>query len=126
MCVAQKKEEKQVTIVEALDEILNLNNVPGMNKSMLLDAFEHYGTKIYTGTKLKAVRDEGAVVELADGRLETIEADTIILSIGYRPLNSFAEELKDCGLEIIEIGDGRKVGNVLSCIRDAYEAVRNL
>lgn len=120
------KEGKKVTIVEALDEILNLNNVPGMNKSMLLDAFEHYGTKIYTGTKLKAVRDEGAVVELADGTEETIEADTVILSIGYRPLTSFAQELKGCGAEIIEIGDGKKVGNVLTCIRDAYEAVKNL
>ena len=120
------KEGKQVTIVEELNEILNLNNVPGMNKSMLLDAFEHYGTKIYTGTKLKAVRDEGAVVELPDGTEKTIEADTVIMSIGYRPLPSLAGELTNCGAEIIEIGDGRKVGNVLTCIKDAYEAVRNL
>ena len=120
------KEGKQVTIVEALNEILNLNNVPGMNKSMLLDAFEHYGTKIYTGTKLKAVRDEGAVVELPDGTEKTIEADTVIMSIGYRPLPSLAGELTNCGAEVIEIGDGRKVGNVLTCIKDAYEAVRNL
>ena len=120
------KEGKQVTIVEALDEILNLNNVPGMNKSMLLDAFEHYGTKIYTGTKLKAVRDEGAVVELPDGTEKTIEADTVIMSIGYRPLPSLAGELTNCDAEIIEIGDGRKVGNVLTCIKDAYEAVKNL
>ena len=120
------KEGKQVTIVEALDEILNLNNVPGMNKSMLLDAFEHYGTKIYTGTKLKAVRDEGAVVELPDGTEKTIEADTVIMSIGYRPLPSLAGDLTNCDAEIIEIGDGRKVGNVLTCIKDAYEAVKNL
>ena len=63
---------------EALGGILSLNNVPGMNKAMLLDAFEHYGTRILTGTKLKGVRDEGAVVILPDGEEETIPADTVI------------------------------------------------
>ena len=120
------KEGKDVTIVEALDEILKLNNVPGMNKAMLLDAFEHYGMKIYTGTKLKAVCDAGAVIELPDGTEETIEADIVILSIGYHPLPSLAAELQTCGAEIFEIGDGKQVGNVLTCIRDAYEAVMDL
>ena len=32
----------------------------------------------------------------------------------------------NCGAEVIEIGDGRQVGNVLTCIRDAYEAVKDL
>ena len=52
---------------EALDQILNLGNVPGMNKAMLLDAFEFYGTQIYTGTRLKSVLEDGAIVELPDG-----------------------------------------------------------
>lgn len=42
------KEGKDVTIVEALDEIMKTNNVPAMNKIMLLDAFEYYGTKVLT------------------------------------------------------------------------------
>ena len=122
------KEGKDVTIVEALGEILSLNNVPGMNKAMLLDAFEHYGTRILTGTKLKGVRDEGAVVILPDGKEETIPADTVVLSVGYRPVKSMKEDLLmlNCGAEVIEIGDGRQVGNVLTCIRDAYEAVKDL
>ncbi len=122
------REGKDVTIVEALGEILSLNNVPGMNKAMLLDAFEHYGTRILTGTKLKGVRDEGAVVILPDGKEETIPADTLVLSIGYRPVKSMKEDLLmlNCGAEVIEIGDGRQVGNVLTCIRDAYEAMKDL
>ena len=34
------KEGKKVTIVEALDDILKVNDVPAMNKVMLKDAFE--------------------------------------------------------------------------------------
>ncbi|MBR0509968.1 MAG: FAD-dependent oxidoreductase [Clostridia bacterium] len=120
------KEGKDVTVVEALDQILSLGNVPGMNKAMLLDGFAYYGVKIMTGTKLKRVVDSGAVVALPDGTEQTLEADTVILSVGYRPVPSMKEQLADCAARVIEIGDGRQVGNVLTCVRDAYEAVKNL
>ena len=117
------REGRSVTIVEALDDVLSVGDVPGMNKAMLLDAFNYYGTKLLTGTQLKAVRDEGAIVKCKDGAEETIPADSVIFSIGYRSVPSMAEELQDCGAKIVEIGDGHKVGNVLTCIRDAYEAM---
>ena len=120
------KEGRQVTIVEALDQILNLNNVPGMNKAMLLDAFEYYGVQIYTGTRLKSVQDEGALVELPDGTEKKLAADTVILSIGYRPLPSMKESLSESGIAVYEIGDGHKVGNVMSCIAEAYETAVNI
>ena len=120
------KEGKDVTIVEALDQILNLNNVPAMNKTMLLDGFEFYSTRILTNTKLKTVLDDGAMVVLPDGKEEKLAADTVILSIGYRPLPSLKPELEDCGAEVIEIGDGRKVGNVLTSVNDAHEVACKL
>lgn len=120
------KEGRDVTIVEALDQILNLGSVPIMNKTMLLDGFEHYGTTIYTSTKLKSVLDDGAVVVLPDGKEKKLDADTVILSIGYRPVPSLKESLSGCGAEIIEIGDGRQVGNVLTCVKDAYETACKL
>ena len=101
------KEGRDVTIVEALDQILNLGSVPIMNKTMLLDGFEHYGTSIYTSTKLKSVLDDGAIVVLPNGEEKKLDADTVILSIGYRPVPSLKEKLAGCGAEIIEIGDGR-------------------
>ena len=120
------KEGKDVTIVEALDQILNLNNVPAMNKTMLLDGFEFYSTRILTNTKLKTVLDDGAMVVLPDGKEEKLAADTVILSIGYRPLPSLKPELEDCGAEVIEIGDGRKVGNVLTSVNDAHKVACKL
>ena len=120
------KEGKDVTIVEALDETMKTNNVPAMNKIMLLDAFEYYGTKVLTSARLNAVTDDGAVVTLSDGTTTTLEADNVIMSVGYRPLPSMQEALAGCGAELYEIGDGAKVGNVLTCIRDAFEVTRNL
>lgn len=120
------KEGKEVTIVEALDDILLVNDVPQMNKMFLQDAFEHYGTRVMTGTSLKAVTDAGAVVARGDGSEETIDADTVVMSIGYRPLPSMAADLAGCGASVYEIGDGAHVGNVLTCIQDAYEVASHL
>ncbi len=120
------KEGKEVTIVEALDDILKVNDVPAMNKLMLKDAFEYYKTKILTSTKLKSVTDKGAVVVLPNGEEKTIEADSVVISIGYRSLPSFADELIGCGAEIYEIGDCNRVGNVLTCMHDAYEVASHL
>ena len=126
IALGYEQEGKKVTIVETLDEIMKNGDVPGMNKTMLLDAFEYYGTEILTNTRLVAVNDDGALVLMADGAEQMIPADTVIMSVGYRPLPSIAAELAGCGAEIYEIGDGSKVGNVLTCIRDAYEAAHNL
>lgn len=120
------KEGRQVAIVEALDEIMKTGDVPAMNKTMLMDAFAYYGVKVHTETRLQAVTDDGAKLLLPDGAEITLEADTVILSVGYRPLPSMAERLSGCGAEIYEIGDGSRVGNVMTCIRDAFEVTRNL
>lgn len=120
------KEGKTVTIVEALEDILLVNDVPAMNKIMLQDAFEYYGTRVLTQTRLQAITSEGAVVLKADGTQETIPAETVVMAIGYRPLPSMAEQLAGCGAAVYEIGDGNRVGNVLTCIQDAYEVAAHL
>lgn len=120
------KEGRQVTIVEALDELMKIGNVPGMNKSMLLDAFEYYNTEVYTSSRLSRIGDEGAVILLEDGREQILEADNVIISVGYRSQPSLAAELDGCGAEIYEIGDGSKVGNVMTCIQNAYKVASNL
>ena len=113
------KEGRKVTVVEALDELMKRGDVPRMNKDFLLDAFTYYGTQICTSAKLTEVCDEGAVLESSDGTQQTIPCDTVIMSVGYRPLKSMKDGLT--AKEVYEIGDGRQVGNVLTCIADAYK-----
>ena len=120
------KEGKNVTIIEALDEIMKTGNVPGMNKAMLLDGFEYYGTSVMTSTRLKEITENGAIVMLPGGEEVVIPADTVIMSVGYRSSMSIAEELKGCTAKIYEIGDSRKVGNILTCINDAYKTALSI
>lgn len=114
-------EGKQVTIVEALDNILSAGEVPFGNKQMLLDAFEYYRVPLLCGCRLSEVNDEGAVVLLPDGKSQTIPADTVIMSVGFRPLPSMREQLAGLNVEIYEVGDGNKVGSIMTSIWQAYE-----
>ena len=40
----------------------------------------------------------------------------------FRPVKSMAEEVRALGYEVIEIGDGAKVGNVMTSIWSAFDA----
>ena len=73
------------------------------------------------GCRLSEVNDEGAVVTLPGGEVQTIQADTVIMSVGFRPLPSMREQLKGIGAEIYEVGDGNKVGSIMTSIWQAYE-----
>lgn len=121
-------EGKDVTIVEALDSILSSGEaVPAPNKQMLEDLFEHYHTDIKTGHKLMAVEDSGAVIAPANGGpQETLEADTVIIAVGFAPRPSMVAELNGTGIEVYQIGDGRQVANVQRAIWEAYEVAREI
>ena len=115
-----------VTIVEALPQILSSGPaVPLPNTMYLHDAFAYHKTPILTGTRIAGITDEGAVVEGADDE-RTLPADTVVIAVGFRPNPSMAPDLRGHGYEVHEIGDERRVGNILTSIWDAYEVARTI
>lgn len=118
---------KKVTIVEALDSILAAGlPVPLPNLMELNLLLAENQVQIQTGSQLDSINDSGAVVLSKDGGKQTIEADSVIIAIGFKAVESLASELYGCGIEIYEIGDGRQVANIKSAIWDAYEVARGI
>lgn len=116
-----------VEIVEALPSILSSGpQVPLPNTMYLHDFFAEKGTPLHTSTRIAAVTDDGAVVEAADGTRSTIPADSVVIAVGFRPNPSMRQEFTGTGAAIYEIGDERKVGNILTSIWDAYEVAHTL
>ena len=114
-------------MVEALPDILSAEFVPTQQKMMLNDMLEDLTVDIRRGYKLVSITEEGAVVEpAAGGEQEVITADDVVLSIGLKPNPSMAAELRGCGAAIYEIGSGKKNGNVMNAIHDAFEVTYNL
>ena len=122
------RDGREVTIVEALPDILSAGPaVPSMNANYLRDGFAYHGATILTNTRLCAITDEGAVVEDAQtGERRTLEADTVVLALGFCPAASHADAYAGPGVDVYEIGDGRQVGNIMSAIWEAYEVARSL
>ena len=117
---------KTVTIVEALPDILSAGiPVPEMNASMLRDLLAEWKVTLRTGCRLAQVTAEGAVVTGPQGE-ETLSADHVVLAVGFTPRPSLAGELAGTGMEVYQVGDGSKVGSVMTAIASAYTVARAL
>lgn len=120
-------EGRKVTLVEALDDILSSGPaVPQPVNLMLRDLLDHFHVDIKTGNRIKAVTDEGAVIENKAGELTTIPADNVVFAIGLKSKQSMKQDLMYSGIEVFEVGDGVGVSNIRTAIADSYEIARKL
>jgi hypothetical protein len=81
--------------------------------------------KIYTSTKALEITDKGIDVEGPDGK-RTILADTIIYSVGQRPLREEAQALSGCAPEFYMLGDCTTPRNIFAATQSAYTIARDL
>lgn len=120
-------EGKQVTLVEALDDILSAGMaVPTAVNTMLRDLLDANKVRLVTGKRICAVTDEGALVRSAEGEEELIPADNVVFAIGLKPCYGLASELVDSGIELYETGDCTGIGNIRTAIAGAYEIAKGI
>jgi len=117
---------KDVTVVEALPKILSAGiPSPIPNGQMIPDLFEYHHVNVLENHRLFAVED-GKVILESDGQKKTLEADSVVIAVGFRPVPSMAQELSGCGAVVYEIGDGQKVSTILHAVWDGYEVGNNI
>jgi len=120
-------EHKDVTIVEALPDILSAGAPVQKSVNMMLrDLLDVNQVKICANTRISAVTDAGAVVLEKDGTERVIAADTVIFAIGLKPNPSYAKDLLGSGIAVYEVGDGKQVANIQRSTSEAYEVTRML
>ena len=121
-------EGKNVTIVEALPDILSAGAPVQKSVNMMLrDLLDYNNVTIVTDHKIVAVNDEGAVVENTQtGEQLTLEADNVVFAVGLKPKKSMATELMNCGIDVYEIGDGVGISNIRTAVYAGYEVARKL
>jgi len=117
---------KRVSVVEAMPNLMSLEFVPNQCKSMLEDLMEHYHVPVYTGNRLLEINDAGAVIQSVHGESKTLEADTVVMSIGMRSNPSMKEALIGTGIEVYEIGSCKKPANIFKAVHDAFELIYNM
>lgn len=117
---------KTVTVIEALPDILSAGiPVPESNEQMLRDLLAEGKVAIKTASRLSAVTETGVTLSTPNGE-ETLEADTVVLAVGFTPRPSLADDLLGSGLEVYPVGDGVKVGSVMTAVAAGYTVGRRI
>lgn len=117
---------KQVTILEAMDQILAVNGpLCHANKEMLERLVPYRGVQVITKARVQGFKDGIVNVEI-DGRIENYACDTVILSIGYKEDDSLYHDLEFDVPEIYLLGDSKQVSNIMYAIWDAFEVANHI
>lgn len=112
-------QEKEVAVVEMFPTLMKeLDSVNRFNLTKILNEYE---VKQYTETKVVEILDDGVEVENSQGRF-ILQADTVVLALGYKPNNTLVNELKTVSDNVVVVGGALKTSNALHAIREGFDA----
>lgn len=122
------QEGKEVTLIEALDDILagDPTGVPFQTRDMLSELLDRHQVRKLLGHRLECITEKGAIAVDKEERRITIEADDVVIAIGFRSRGSMAVDLLGCGIETYEILADNGIGSLATQINAAYEVTRGL
>ena len=112
---------KQPTIVEMKEDLIDAPGVCLANSSYLRDFFNANTVPVHLETRLGEIHADGVTVTNKDGETFKIDADNVILSVGYKPAPLAANAGK-----VHVVGDASKVGNLRSVIWQAWDVCMKL
>jgi len=118
------KEEKNVTVVEMLDDILATANHSVNNDLSLRHLLAEYNVDIRTKTKLVAAEDDHILVE-SSGESLKIDCDAIVIASGYKADHSLANELEG-KVEYTIIGDNQSPRKIFDAVHEGFNISRQL
>jgi 2-enoate reductase len=117
---------KKVSVVEMQSDVLGgPHGMPMMNYSMLVELLAFHSVDVYKNTKVEKVNKNSVDISNAQGQAR-ISADTVITAVGYRQKNDLYNSLNDGEKILYNIGDSRKVSNVMNAIWSGYELGRSI
>jgi len=112
---------KKPTIVEMKDDLIAVKGICLANSSFLRDFFNANKVPVYLETKLNEIQKDSVTVTGKDGKSFKLQANSVILSVGYNPAPIAAK-----GKHVHVIGDAKKVGNLRTVIWNAWDVAMKL
>ncbi|MBQ4153340.1 MAG: FAD-dependent oxidoreductase, partial [Oscillospiraceae bacterium] len=112
---------KKPVIVEMQDDLITTKGICLANTSYLRDFFKTNQVPVYLETSLVEIGDGAVVLKGKDGSTFTVDADSVVLSVGYNP-NPVAKK----GGHVHVVGDASAVGNLRTVIWQAWDVAMKL
>lgn len=112
---------KNPTIVEMKNDLVAVKGICLANTSFLRDFFSANKVPVHLETGLMEVLEDGVMVKDKEGKTFKIDADSVILSVGYH-----STPLAPKSKHVHVIGDAKKVGNLRTVIWNAWDVAMKL
>jgi len=110
------KEGKKVTIIDILDYVTLAADWPRGLAYLL----EDYSVNFLTETKIEEITSEGVAVVDNKEKHSTITADTVILSLGFKPRTDTVNLFTDLAADVYTIGDCQKVKTIKEAVHAGF------
>lgn len=111
------RKNKQVSIIEMLDGICA--DMPMFAREDLIRRLQELRVNILTETKVDKI-DGNTVLANKRGRMQTLQADTIVIATGARSNRKLADELEGFIPELHIIGDCLRPRKILQAIHEGF------
>lgn len=119
------EQQHDVTVIEFREDVGI--DVIKEHRVFLMEDFEKYDIKKITGAKVCKFYPDGVSFDHGDGVCQDVRGfDSVVLSMGYRNYNPFAEKLEGLVKEVYTVGDANKARRAIDATREAYEVVMQL
>jgi 2-enoate reductase len=115
---------KRVVIIEALARIAT--DMGPMVRRRLLDGLRGNQVAMLTGTTCEEITEEGVIVTTGEGKKESIQADTVILAVGYKKNDDLYKMLEGTVPEVYCLGDSAEPRRIMEAIDDGYRVGTSL
>ena len=110
---------KKPVIVEAQDDLITTPGICLANTSYLRDFFKTNQVPVHLETTVSEIKADGVVLVRPNGSKETVPADSVILSVGYKP-----DPVTTKGVYVV--GDADSVGNLRTVIWGVWDVCMKL
>jgi NADPH-dependent 2,4-dienoyl-CoA reductase/sulfur reductase-like enzyme len=127
--VALAQSGHNVTLIDALDlPEIDSKGLSSMSVTAVLRYMsEAAGVLVMTGLTAKEITPGGVVASTREGAEINLPCDTVVLSMGVRPVTALMETLKGIDAQVLGIGDCTvRAGNITSAVRDGFYAAMNI
>jgi 2-enoate reductase len=112
---------KKPTLVEMQDDLITTPGICLANTSYLRDFFKANNVPVHLETGVSEITDSGVVIRDKDGKESRVDADSVIVSVGYNPA-----PLAQKSRHVHVIGDAKSVGNLRTVIWQAWDVCMKL
>jgi 2-enoate reductase len=117
------KHGKDVAIVEALDDILTINEIKN-NSTVLRELLEKASVKTYTSSQVEEIMASTIRIAYKEGKRAELLADSVVLAVGLAPDKTAVQQLTNACNNSFSIGDCVSPARILEAVTDADRIAR--